>query len=455
MKYCRTFFAFLFALFSIQLSAQVLNIEKEADRLKRMEWWTEARFGLFIHWGLYSLPARHEWVMSQEQISREKYSRYMDYFNPDLFNPAEWARLAKNAGMKYMVFGSKHHDGFCMYDSKYTDYKITNSPVKRDLMKEVIDAFRNEGIRIGLYYSLIDWHHPDFIVKDPIHPLRNNKEELDNDSKRNKKRFQQYIKNQITEILTNYGKIDVLFADYSYPQLINGKGKDYWNSEDLYRTIRKLQPQIIINDRLDLMKERGWDILTPEQFMPREWVKYDGQKQPWETCQTFSGSWGYFRDEYTWKSARQTIVMLIETVSKGGNLLLNVGPTGRGVIQKEAVERLNSTGEWMNLHGRSIYGCTAAPEIFEKPDNCLLTYNPKTNRLYVHVLEWPFKTIYLPGLKGKVAYAQLLNDASELKFNDRKGAWLDDFSEEDTGLVIHIPVAKPDVQVPVIELFLD
>ena len=436
------------------LSTQINAQESFQNKKQYMEWWTEARFGMFIHWGLYSLPARHEWVMSKEQIAKKDYEKYAKYFDPDLYDPVEWAALAKKAGMKYVVFTAKHHDGFCMYDSKYTDYKVTNTPAKRDLLKELIDAFRAEGIRIGIYYSLIDWHHPDFLVTDPIHPERNNKKAKNQDKHRNQKRFQDYLKNQLTELLSNYGKIDVLFADFSYPHRKNGKGKAYWNSEALYRTIRKLQPEIILNDRLDLEEEGGWDYRSPEQFMPNSWVTYNGKKVPWETCQTFSGSWGYFRDEYTWKSARQTIVMLIETVSKGGNLILNVGPTARGVIQDKAVDRLEATHRWMKYNDRSIYGCTAAPEDIKSPANCLLTFNPKTNRLYVHVLDWPFKPIYLPGLANKVAYAQLLNDASELKLKTKKGAWLDTVKEGDTGLTIELPVRKPDVEIPVIELFL-
>jgi len=451
MKYL---FIVLILLMTILSGKAQLNKETKYQKQERMAWWIEARFGMFIHWGIYSLPARHEWVMSNEKIKKETYERYARYFNPDLYNPTEWARLAKNAGMKYVVFTVKHHDGFCMYDSKYTEYKVTNSPIGSDLMRELIDAFRAEGIRIGLYYSLIDWHHPHFTVKDPIHPARTDEEELKKDKNRDPMMYQEYIKNQLTEILTNYGRIDVLFLDFSYPQKINGKGREYWDSENLYKLIRKHQPQIILNDRLDLQGEGGWDYLSPEQFMPNKWVTFEEEKVPWETCQTFSGSWGYHRDEYTWKSPHQTVVMLIEAVSKGGNLLLNVGPTGRGVIQDEAVERLNATGKWMKFHGRSIYGCTQAPDEIKKPDNCLLTYNPKTNRLYVHVLEWPFKTLYLPGLKGQIEYAQLLSDASELQVVNNVGAWLDDETEGDTGVKIKIPVRKPDVEVPVIEIFL-
>ena len=201
-------------LMSVQLSAQI-NQESKIEKVARMQWWTEARFGMFIHWGLYALPARHEWVMSNEKMSKKTYEKYANYFNPDLYNPTEWAQLAKKAGMKYVVFTAKHHDGFSMYDSKYTDYKVTNTPFGRDVMKELIDAFRAEGIRIGLYYSLIDWHHPDFIVKDPIHPEKDNKKELAKDSNRNLQNFQKYLKNQLTEILTNYGQIDILFTDFS------------------------------------------------------------------------------------------------------------------------------------------------------------------------------------------------------------------------------------------------
>ena len=356
--------------------------------------------------------------------------------------------------MKYVVFTAKHHDGFSMYDTNYSDYKVTNSPIARDLLKELIEAFRAEGIRIGLYYSLIDWHHPDFLVNEHIHPERNNQQEIENDKNRDKKKFQRFLMNQITELMTNYGLIDVLFADFSYPHKKNGKGKSYWNSEALYKQIRKLQPNIILNDRMDLEEEGGWDYKSPEQFMPKNWVTFEGGKVPWETCQTFSGSWGYHRDQYTWKSPKQTIVMLIETVSKGGNLLLNVGPTARGIIQDEAVDRLEATHEWMKYNSRSIYGCTAAPDNIKAPDNCLLTYNPKTNRLYVHVLNWPFKTIYLPNLAGKVKYAQILKDASELKMGTKKGAWMDDVNKNDKGITLNIPVRKPNTEIPVIELFL-
>ena len=219
--------------------------------------------------------------------------------------------------------------------------------------------------------------------------------------------------------------------------------------------VRELQPHILINDRADLLDtDWGWDFRTPEQVMVREWPQVDGQRVLWETCQTFSGSWGYHRDEATWKSVEQLVRMLVDTVSKGGNLLLNVGPTARGEFDERAMERLRGIGQWMKYHGRSIYGCTQAPEEFKAPQDCRLTYNPEANRLYVHVFAWPFRALHLDGLAGKVEYAQLLNDASEIKFtegSERLARW--GGAGENT-ITLELPVQKPKVTVPVIELFL-
>jgi len=429
------------------------NLEESAEaKAERMAWWTDARFGMFIHWGLYALPARHEWVKNRERMTDEEYQQYFDRFDPDLYDPKEWARMAKQAGMKYVVLTTKHHEGFCLWDSKYTDYKCTNTPYGKDLLKPFVEAFRAEGIRIGFYHSLIDWHHPDYPV-DRVHPMRDNQEFREREKGRDVRKYAEYLHNQVRELLTEFGTIDYLFPDFSFPGE-DGKGREDWQSEKLIRMIRRLQPGIIVNDRLDLLdKPYGWDFRTPEQFLPREWVKMDGKEVPWETCQTFSGSWGYYRDETTWKSPRQLIEMLIEVVSKGGNLLLNVGPTARGTFDQRAKDRLAAIGAWMDVNGRSIYGCTRAPEEFKTPENCLLTYNEKTRRLYVHVLEWPMGVLHLDGFQGKIAYAQLLNDASEIRPTNRHGAWMDSSSADET-LTLRLPVLKPDVEIPVIELYL-
>jgi alpha-L-fucosidase len=428
---------------------------KESPKLRedRMQWWLDARFGMFIHWGTYALAARHEWVKNYERIPDEVYQKYFQHFGPDLYDPKAWARAARQAGMRYFVITTKHHEGFCLWDTQFTDYKATRTPCGKDLIKPMVEAFRAEGLRVGFYYSLLDWHHPDYPV-DGCHPMRDNKEFREKAKGRDVRKYVDYMENQLRELLTGFGPIDCLFLDFSFPGP-DGKGRKDWQSERLLRLIRELQPNCIINDRLDLLdRPDGWDFRTPEQFMPRSWVSMDGLRVPWETCQTFSGSWGYHRDEATWKSPEQLVVMLIETVSKGGNLLLNVGPTARGTFDGRALERLQAIGDWMRLHSRAIYGCTQAPDGFKKPDNCLLTYNPKTRRLYVHVLVWPMGKLPLDGFAGKVAYAQLLNDASEVKFSENKGAWMAEQQGAENGITLELPMLKPNVLVPVVELFL-
>jgi alpha-L-fucosidase len=419
-------------------------------------WFTHDRFGMYIHWGLYSLGARHEWMQAREFLSSEQYRKYMKHFDPDLYDPALWAELASNAGMKYMVVTTKHHEGFCLWDSKLTDYKAMNAPAGRDLLRPMLDAFRERDIRTGLYYSLLDWHHPDYTV-DVKHPLRYNKEFLEQNKSRDWQKYVDYLFGQTRELLSEYGKIDVMFYDFSIPseEGFPAKGKDAWQSEKLMKLIRELQPNILLNDRLQVAA----DITTPEQYQPREWIRVNGKRVVWEACHTFSGSWGYYRDEESWKSVDLLVKMLIDTVGKGGNLLLNVGPTGRGEFDERAVDRLKGIGEWMRRHSRSIYGCTAAPAEFRCPEDCRFTYNAATNRLYLHVFSWPFKHIHLYGFSGQVEYAQLLNDASEIRMvqgeqemSMEAGAFNEGRSANT--LTLQLPVKKPNVAVPVIELFL-
>lgn len=438
---------------SIAQQKKIWN-ETEQEKTERMQWWTEARFGMFIHWGLYAQAARHEKVLKYEKLSDEKYRMYFDIFNPDLFNPSEWAKKAKAAGMKYAVITTKHHDGFCMFESKYTDYDIMNTPYGKDIIKEWVDAFRAEGLGLGFYYSLIDWHHPEFTI-DRVHPKKpntqNKYEELNKN--RDMEVYRKYLKNQVREILTNYGKVDMLWLDFSYPGE-HGKGKDDWGAVELMKMVRELQPEILVNDRSDLKDYAGgWDFTTPEQFKVQKCPEENGVRIPWETCQTFSGSWGYYRDEHTWKDNKQLLVLLIESVSKGGNVLLNVGPTARGTFDHRADKALEGMGTWMKYNSRSIYGCTQAPDAFVAPPNTLLTYNPETNRLYVHLLDYPMKNFLMRGFGDKVKYAQFLHDASEIKIGKPAGAWItQETGENDINLLL--PVNKPNVEIPVIEIFL-
>jgi alpha-L-fucosidase len=422
--------------------------ETEAQKIQRMKWWTDARFGMFIHWGLYALPARHEWVKNRERMTNEQYQKYFETFNPDMYDPHEWAKMAKAAGMKYVVLTAKHHEGFCLFDSKFTDYKSTKTPFGKDIIKEYVEAFRAEGLKVGFYYSLIDWHHPDYTI-DKNHPLRQTSDtayaRLNKGRDMNK--YREYMKNQVRELLTNYGEISIIWFDFSFPGK-DGKGRTDWDSENLLKLARSLQPGIIVDDRLDLRDvDGGWDFTTPEQVKVAKWPEMNGKKIFWETCQTFSGSWGYYRDETSWKSPAQLIELLVESVSKGGNLLLNVGPTARGVFDFRAQDRLKSMGEWMKYNSRSIYGCTAAPVGFTAPPNTLLTYNPVSNRLYIHLLAYPMGSLSLPNMGDKIKYVQFLHDASEVQLRGGR---------EDTGndITLSLPVLKPPVEIPVLEVFL-
>lgn len=455
MRKLALFLLILATLVQNGVAQKKLSSETDAQKKERMAWWVNDRFGMFIHWGLYALPARHEWVRNHERITNEDYQKYFDNFNPDLYSPREWAKTAKAAGMKYAVITTKHHEGFCLFDSKFTDYKATNTPIGRDLLKEWVEAFRAEGLKIGFYYSLIDWHHPDFTV-DRYHPLRtDDKAKLAELNKgRDMNKYREYLKNQVRELLTNYGKVDILWLDFSYPGE-NGKGAKDWDSENLLKMIRQLQPGILVDDRLDLKDyEDGWDFTTPEQYKVTKWPEVNGKKAYWETCQTFSGSWGYYRDETSWKDTKQLLVLLIESVSKGGNLLLNVGPTARGMFDERANKALGAMGEWMKWNSRSVYGCTQAPEQYKTPEQTLMTYNPTTKRLYIHLIDYPLQNLTLPGYAGKVKYAQFLHDGSEIKITQRteygtqEGASAGDIN-------LSLPVLKPNVEIPVIELMLE
>ena len=326
-------------------------------------------------------------------------------------------------------------------------------------MREYVDAFRAEGLHVGFYYSLIDWHHPEFPI-DRLHPRRDDPDAEEQSRGRDVHKYAEYMRNQVTELLTNYGKIDVLWFDFSYsapdPQdkpWMKGKGKEDWEAEELLALARRLQPGIIIDNRTEIEQ----DIWTPEQFQPTEWVRHSetGELVTWEACQTFSGSWGYYRDEQTWKSPEMLIRMLVNTVSLGGNLLMNVGPTSRGYFDQRAQDALKVYADWMKVNGRSIYGCTMAEPEFTAPADCRFTQSADGKRLYLHLFAYPFAHLTLKGLAGKVDYAQFLHDGSEVLFTE---GGMQHFGEAvpkgDDLLVLELPPVKPNTLVPVIELFL-
>jgi alpha-L-fucosidase len=386
---------------------------------KRTEWFMHDRFGMFIHWGLYAIPARGEWVRSVEKISKEDYEVYFEEFNPVDFDPKKWAKMAKDAGMKYAVLTAKHHDGFCLFDSKLTDYKSTNTSFGRDIVKEYVEAFRSEGLKVGLYYSLIDWHHPDYPhYGDKVHPMRDNNAFAN--VEHNFDNYLDYMHGQVKELVTNYGKIDILWFDFSYDDMRGEK----WRATELVKMIRSYLPDVIIDNRLEVSGEGfgsiatgnptdfSGDFVSPEQIIPVNGITdNNGELIPWEACITMNNNWGYHASDKNFKSAPLIVRKLVECVSKGGNLLLNIGPDAKGNVPKESVDILAEVGQWMGKNGQSIYGAGIAS--FPKHD--LGRFTQKGNKLYVHVFEGTIGPIPIAGIKkDQIKKVRLLSDGAEL-----------------------------------------
>ena len=414
--------------------------------LGKVERFQERRFGMFVHWGAYALAARGEWVRNREQLTDEHYQRYVDHFDPDLYDPAAWVAQAEAAGMRYGVITAKHHDGFCLWDTPDTGYRAG-----RDLIGPFLDALRDRGLGAGLYYSLIDWHHPQFPI-DGLHPLRANPS-----AGRDIAVYRDYLHRQVRDLLTRYGRIEQLFLDFSYVGHVHegevvwgGKGAADWGSPELLAMIRELQPEILVNDRLDI----PGDVVTPEQYQPSGPITVDGRPVLWEACQTLNGSWGYDRENRDFKSVGMLVRMLVDTVSKDGNLLLNVGPNARGEIDPASAGILRGIGRWMRLHQRSIHG--AGPSAYTPPPDC--RYTQRGDRLYLHLFAWPFDSVHLSGLAGRLEYCQFLHDGSEIRHEitdpDRPAYATRPAGQQPGTVTLELPVRPPDVEVPVIEIFL-
>ena len=397
------------------------------DYEKRMAWYLDARFGMFIHWGLYALPARGEWVRSQERIKKEDYMRYFEEFDPMDYDPRKWARAAKEAGMQYAVLTTKHHDGFCLFDSKLTDFKATNTRCRRDLVGEFVEAMRAEGLKVGFYYSLLDWYHEDYPhYGDLHHPMR--EDPAYGNEKRDFDRYLSYMHGQVRELCTNYGKIDIMWFDFSYDDL----RAEAWRGQELVTMVRRLQPGIILNNRLEVSGEGGFgsmwtgnpepchgDFASPEQIIPAEGIQdQNGVDMAWEACVTMNNNWGYCEHDWHFKPAGMLIKKLVECVSKGGNLLLNVGPDARGNFPPQSAQILKEIGVWMGKNGGSIYGCGKAG--LPKPDFGRITR--KGNRLYYHLFENTVGPLPLIGLeRDAVARIRWLVSGAEIPL---AGSWV-------------------------------
>jgi len=413
--------------------------ETEAETEARMEWWKDARFGMFIHWGLYAVPAGEykgeqvegigEWIMNSLNIPIAEYEQFAQEFNPTQYNAKEWVRIAKDAGMKYIVITSKHHDGFALWDSEVSDWDVVEAtPYEKDLLKQLADACQEEGITLCFYYSIMDWHHPDAqAMWEPNY-------QQGRDSEKANPNFQRYIdeymKPQLKELLTEYGDIGVLWFDGEWvPAYTTEMGKD------IYNYVRSLQPDIIINNRvdkgrkgmegLDAEGDFAGDFGTPEQEIPDTGMP----GVDWESCMTMNDTWGYKSFDDNWKSDETLITNLIDIVSKGGNFLLNVGPTAKGVIPQPSVERLKAMGDWMDVNGAAIYGAEASP--FEAPEWGRFTQ--KDGFIYAHVFEWPEDgKLTIPAITAKKAYL-LADDENELMMN-----------KNEDSLEISLPSTAPD-----------
>jgi alpha-L-fucosidase len=375
-----------------------------AQKDKRLNWWREARFGLFIHWGLYALPAGvwqgaevpgiGEWIQQRARIPVAEYEQLAAQFNPIKFNAAEWVSLARRAGQKYLVITAKHHDGFCLFRSAHTSFNIVDStPFGRDVIAELAQECARQGIRLGLYYSQTqDWHHPDGAMAQ--HP-QESKEEWE--AREAGKDFSSYIDHfvipQVTELLTNYGPIGLIWFDT--PMYIQEK-----QSLKLLELVHQLQPECLVCGRVG--NAMGDYASARDNSIPDQRIELD-----WETPATINDTWGYKTNDHNWKTTPDLLHKLVDIASKGGNYLLNIGPTAEGEVPQPCVERLQAIGEWLAINGESVYGTKAGP--LQGLEWCRTTSGQ--GKIYLHVFDWPLDgVIHLSGLLGRVSRAYLLQD---------------------------------------------
>jgi alpha-L-fucosidase len=388
------------------MNLEAYTQQTAATRSERMRWWHDARFGMFVHWGLYAQLGRHEWVMNRERIPIAEYEKLADTWQPKERPARDWARLAKQAGMKYLVMTTKHHEGFCLWDTAQTDYNAMQHGPKRDLVREYVEACREFDLKIGFYYSLMDWHHPDGALCAKDETAR--------------QRFLNFTQGCVRELCSNYGKIDILWYDVSWPL----QNAERWQSLEMNQMARQLQPHIIINNR-------SW---LPEDFgTPEEHVTAEKEGRAWEACMTFNGSWGYMPISPDWRSTREVITLLNSAASGGGNLLLNIGPAPDGSVPAEADERLKAVGHWIEPNQEAIYG---AVDRTQGRFEWLPTggWTLKGNTAYFWCSRWPGEDLAIGGLETRLVKASLLATGQPLSFE-----------QTENRLVLHgLPVLQPD-----------
>jgi alpha-L-fucosidase len=419
-------------------AVQPIN-ETPAQKDARMKWWNDARFGMFIHWGVYSVPAGEwngntdyaEWFLEETHMPVSQYEKYADQFNPTNFDALAWVKAAKAAGVKYIVITSKHHDGFAMYPTKLSDWSISRTPFKRDPLAELAAACKQEGITFCLYFTIMDWHSSDWGVRRPwndVAAASGHPPDMD--------RFENYMKGQLKEIITSYGPLGLVWFD--------GNWEKPWTAQrgrEIYNYVRNLQPSIIINNRVGKPEntpgggfaktgEVG-DYGTPEQTIPPTGF---GPGVYWESCMTMNNHWGFNKADQNFKSTETLVHNLIKCASEGGNYLLNVGPTSSGLIPVPELQRLKEIGDWMNVNSVAIYGTSASPFRKLPWGRCTQKADGTDTILYLHVWNWPADgKLVVPGLKNSVESATLLATGETLKT-----------AMNADGVMIDIPASAPD-----------
>jgi len=396
--------------------SQVSLTPEQLDRRRRMQWWHEGRFGMFIHWGLYSVLGRHEWAMNRERIPVAEYEKLADQFKPAPRPARQWARLAREAGQKYMVLTTNHHEGFCLFNSALTDYCAPKRAVRRDLVGEYVEAARAESLGVGFYYSLMDWHHPDGARCATDEAAR--------------RRFVDYIHGQVRELCTNYGKIDILWYDVAWPLSAEG-----WESAKMNAMVRQLQPDIIINNRSKLPEDFG----TPEQHVTPE-----AAGRAWEACMTINNSWGYNAADREWKPLWLLLTHLQQAATGAGNFLLNIGPKPDGSVPAPCAKRLRQMGDWLRRNGESLYGQVQRPAL-EHMMNVVGNWTVKGHTAYLHVHAWPGNRLVLGGFQTKILAARILGARHKLKIAQ----------DADRVILTGLPGKAPDKPVSVIALDCD
>ncbi|MBC8201105.1 MAG: alpha-L-fucosidase [Planctomycetes bacterium] len=427
------------------LAATAIALHQGAQPDPKLDWWRDARFGMFIHWGLYAVPAgswedkgtgHAEWIRTTAQIPLETYDKFVHEFNPLNFDADAWCEMASDAGMGYVVITSKHHDGFCLFDSQHTDFDIMSTPFKRDIMKELAEAAPKHDVRMSWYHSIMDWHHPDYLP-------RRGWEKQRADDGADMKRYRNYLHNQVTELLTNYGPVGIMWFDGEWESTWRG---DY--GRELYELCVELQPEVIVNNRLGarggmegITGVEGFvggyagDYMTPEQEIPDA----VGKGIDWETCMTMNDRWGYNLLDKNFKSTTDLLQKLSDIVSKNGNFLLNIGPKPDGTFPEESVQRLSEIGDWMDVNAKAIHGTVGSPFKELEWGRATQKFHKDSTTLYMHVFDWPSSgSLIIPGLAGEVLSARVLG-GDDVPFTMEAGK-----------VRLDIPRAKPNKHIGVI-----